>query len=237
MAVTTFQQLKESLQDPAIGAPFAAAFSEGYFAIAFGTVGKSEVDQLVFDALVRVGLIDPNGAIYPIARVLKVTPAKARALLFQHQLRNADDAALDRQVLRTLADAKFSVDDKRLSFGVESPLIRTVIDARLKAAGIYSDVSLSGEILKVPVTQLGEFVSVFLDDAAAKALAKRLKVAAGDKGVVDALNGFGKKIAEDLAKAGTKAAAKQGLKEAFEWFANGGVGELADAASEYFNHL
>ena len=175
MTASTFQDLKAQLETPAIGAEFAKVFSQGYLAVAFGAISKSEVDQLVFDALVKVGIIDPEGPIYAIARVLKVTPAKARGLLFQHQLRNAEDAALDRRVLATLAKAKFSVDEKRLSFGVESPLVRAVIEARLKAAGIFSEISLSGDIVKVPVNQLGDFVRVFLDDDAAKALQKKLK--------------------------------------------------------------
>lgn len=51
-------------------------------------------------------------------------PAKARSLLLQYQLRT-DDTGLDQRVLQTLYQAKFSVDNKRLSFGVESPLIRS----------------------------------------------------------------------------------------------------------------
>lgn len=236
MAVATFQQLKDRLHDPVVGAEFAAAFTDGYFAVAFAATPKSEIDQLVFDALVKVKIIDPNGPIYTIARVLKVTPAKARSLLFQHQLRN-DDSDLDQAVLRTLSQAKFSVDDKRLSFGVESPLIRSVIEARLKAVGVFSDISLNGEILRLPTNQLGTFVRAFMTGERADALSKKLNGVANDKGFVDALNKFGKDVAADLTKDATKEVAQEALGGILGWFVNaapGGVGELADVVSNYF---
>jgi hypothetical protein len=232
MSVATFKQLKDKLRTKETGAKFAVAFSEGYFAVAFGATPKSEVDQLVFDALVKVELINPDGPVYTIARVLKVTPAKARSLLFQHQLRN-DEGDLDQRVLTTLAQAKFSVDDKRLSFGVESPLIRSVIEARLKAIGVFSDISLSGEILRVPVNQLGVFVRAFLSAERAQAMQKKLKGVTDDKSLIDALNKFGKDVATDLGKEGAKELAKEGLGHLFKWLSVGGVGEMGDALSHY----
>ena len=237
MSITTFEQLKGRLRDPEVGAAFAAAFADGYFAVAFAATPKSEIDQLVFDALVKVKIIDANGPIYTIARTLKITPAKARSLLFQHQLRN-DDGDLDEAVLRTLSQTKFSVDDKRLSFGVESPLIRSVIDARLKAHGVFSDISLSGEILRIPTNQLGTFIGAFMTVERAGALRKKLKHVTNDKGVVDALNAFGKAVADDLAKDATKAVAQSAIVSLLNWIANaasGGVGELADVVSSYFS--
>lgn len=122
MAIESIDDLKKHLGRPEIGATFAAAFAERYFAVAFGSTPKSELDQLVFDALIEVEAIDPQGPIYEIARALRITPARARSLLFQHQLRH-DDQDLDQRVLKTLSEAKFSIDDRRLSFGVESPLV------------------------------------------------------------------------------------------------------------------
>jgi hypothetical protein len=233
MSVATFQQLKDKLGEPVTAAKFATKFTAGYFAVAFGATPKSELDQLVFDALVEVGAIDPDGPVYTIARVLKVTPAKAKSLLFQHQLRN-DDGDLDQRVLATLAQAKFSIDDKRLSFGVESPLVRSVIEARLKALGIFSDISLSGEILRVPINQLGVFVRAFLTGERAEALQRKLNGVTDDKGFVEAINKFGKDVAADLAKDATKDLAKNGLGQLFAWLAVNGAGEMADAVSHYF---
>lgn len=238
MIIDTFQQLKDRLRDPVVGAQFASHFADNYFAVAFGATPKSEIDQLIFDTLVAVKMIDSDGPIYTIARVLRVTPAKARSLLFQHQLRH-DNRDLNDRVLRTLSQAKFSVDGKRLSFGVESPLVRSVIEARLKAVGIFSDISLSGEILKVPTSQLGVFVRAFLSSDRAEALRRKLKGVTNDEGFVNALNKFGAEVGRDLAKDATKKAAEHGLSGLFGWIAGAvggdGVGEMADAVSHYFD--
>jgi hypothetical protein len=114
---------------------------------------------------------------------------------------------LDQRVLATLGAARFSVDEKRLSFGVESPLIRIVIDVRLKAAGIFSDISLTGESLKVPLNQLGDFISVFVSGDTAKDLHKKLRRIKGvdDKGLASALNKFDSDTAKDATKDERKA--------------------------------
>ncbi|MFN9833756.1 MAG: hypothetical protein ACK534_10730 [Phenylobacterium sp.] len=241
MTPVTLKQLREELENQAKGAAFAKAFAEGYFAVAFGTTPKSEIDQLVFDSLVKVGLINPDGAIYDIARMLKVTPAKARSILFQYQLRHDDAADLDQRVLKTLSQAKFSLDDKRLNFGIESPLIRSVIEARLKAAGVFSDISMSGEILKVPVNQLGVFIKAFVSDERAEKLRNRLDGVKDDKGLIAALNTFGEGVAADLAKDAAKDGAKAGLSGLFGWLAGnagpGVVGEIAGEVSMYFDQV
>jgi hypothetical protein len=228
-AATTLTELVEQLSDPAIGAQFAKGFASRYFAPALGALPKSEVDQLVFDSLVEIGLIDPDGAIFTMARALNITPAKARGLLFQHQLRQPlDAAALNAQILNAIGAARFSVDDKRLSFGIESPLVRAAVQARMKQVGIFSDISLSGEILRVPVDQVGDFLAAFLTDDDVNRIAKALKKEGKlPKGwLADHLNKLG---AEATSEAG-KAALKAGLPAVLGWlgaFAAAHVGALA----------
>lgn len=239
---TNHADLLQKLRQETTAGAFGKAFANGYLATAFGSLPKSELDLLVFDCLVAAKLVDPDGPVYDTARVLKVTPAKARSLIFQHQLRHANDSELDEKVLKTLAEARFSIDDKRLSFGVESPLVRSVIEARLKQKRIFTDVSLSGEILRVPVNQLGDFVTAFLGDAKseakAAALRKKLGKAAKDKDFVDLLNGFGAAVSTELvkegAKEGVKAAADAAVPQMMHWLSSGGPGEIADAALQFF---
>ena len=163
MTAASLQDLRAQLGNAEIATRFAQAFVARYFNPAFGTLPKSEVDQLVFDCLVEVGIIDPEGSIFAITRALNVQPAKAKSLLFQHQLRQPlATADLDRKILASLCKARFTVDEQRLAFGVESPLVRAAIQARLKALNIFPDISLSGEILRMPVSYLGEFLTSFL---------------------------------------------------------------------------
>jgi hypothetical protein len=206
--VATLTEFIAQLSDPAIGAQFAKGFAARYFAPALGALPKSEVDQLVFDSLVEIGLIDPDGAIFAMARALNVTPAKARGLLFQHQLRQPlDAAALNAQILKAIGNARFSVDDKRLSFGIESPLVRAAVQARMKQVGIFSDISLSGEILRVPLDQVGDFLAAFLTDEDVDRIAKALKKEGKlPKGwFIDHLNKLGGEAANEAGKAALKA--------------------------------
>ena len=173
---TSLQDLKTELSNPITGADFARHFADRYFNPALGALPKTEVDQLVFESLIAVDLINPDGPLFDITRALNVTPSKAKSLLFQHQLREPlDEAALDAKVLLCLSQARFTVDEKRLAFGVESPLIRAALQARLKALNIFADISLSGEILRVPVVHLGEFLSSFLTQEDVKEIKRQLK--------------------------------------------------------------
>jgi hypothetical protein len=209
MTAASIQDLRVQLADPKIATGFTQAFVARYFSLALGALPKSEVDQLVFDCLVEVGIIDPEGPIFAITRALNVQPAKAKSLLFQHQLRQPlATAELDRKILAALGKARFTVDEQRLAFGVESPLVRAAIQARLKALNIFPDISLSGEILRVPVSDLGEFLTSFLgaDDM------KRIKAGLQKQGdlpkgkLAKLIDEGGKKLLEEGGKEALKVA-------------------------------
>lgn len=102
--------VRTALADPAKGQAFAAGFAQGYFGQAFGSLPKSEIDQLVFRLLMETKVLTPAQSLYEIARCLNVTPAKARNLLFQHQLRTMSDGDVDASVLIEITTAKFGVD-------------------------------------------------------------------------------------------------------------------------------
>ncbi|MHA3793051.1 hypothetical protein [Sphingomonas sp. YL-JM2C] len=178
MAARSLSEVRTALAGPA-GAGFARDFADAYFAHALGVMSKSEVDLLVFRLLVEGRVIDPAGSIFTIARALNITPAKARNLLFQYQLRHIDEAQADSMVLGILAKTHYSVDAQRLSFGIESPLARAVIASRLKTIGVFADISFSGEILRVPLSQFGEFVALLMPPDKVRDLEKALK-ASGD---------------------------------------------------------
>jgi hypothetical protein len=202
-----------------MGARFAKSFAERYFDPALGALPKTEVDQLVFNSLVGAGLIDPEGPLFAVTRALNVNPNKAKSLVFQYQLRQPiDDAALEAKVLSYLGHARFSVDEKRLAFGVESPLVRAALQARLKALNIFPDISLSGEILRVPLSELGDFLTSFLSDADVDAIKSQLKKR-GDlpKGW---LAGQISKGCDKLVEEGGKEAVKAAVPQLINWLAS-----------------
>jgi hypothetical protein len=177
MVAKTIGEVRNALADDRAGKAFASGFAEAYFGQAFGVLPRTEIDLPVFRLLIETGVIDGDGSIFAMARALDVTPAKARNLLFQYQLRWIDEAKTDAAVLRTLATSRFSVDKKRLAFGIESPLSRATIDRCLKASGVYADTSLSGDILRVPLDQFDVFITMLIGAERAADLQKQLKKA------------------------------------------------------------
>lgn len=139
---------------------------------AFGAISKTEVDNLVFGLLVDAGALDPKSQVYEIARDLNVTPAKARNLLFQWQLRNED--VLKNDLIEALTSVRFVKDGDLLSFGVESPLLREELRSRLKHLQIYADASFSSEIIRISVDHFVEFLDDFLEDMEKKKIQQAL---------------------------------------------------------------
>ena len=154
---------------------FSRKFIETFAAPAFGAISKTEVDNLVFGLLVEVGALDPKSQVYEIARDLNITPAKARNLLFQWQLRSMGDGnALKDDLIAALKSVKFAKDGDFLIFGVESPLLREELRSRLKRMGVYADASFSSEMIRLSVKHFVEFLDVFLGEAEKKAMHKAL---------------------------------------------------------------
>ena len=82
------EELTKPLEKGDRATRFSIGSVEGFAKPAFGAVSKSEVDNLAFALLVEAGSLDPKSHAHEIARDLNVTPAKARNLLFQWQLRS-----------------------------------------------------------------------------------------------------------------------------------------------------
>ena len=202
MPVKTITDLRTALAAGPAAERFATGFVDAYFGQAAGVLPKTEIDLLVFKLLIEGGHIDPDGSIYAMARALNVTPSKAKSLLFQYQLRCVDPDTVEEKVLKVLSTTRFSVDDKRLSFGIESPLVRAAIDARLKESNVFADISASGEILRVPLSQFGEFISLLLPQDKANALAAALQQDGqlGNGSLASWLNDFAKDTVKDTAK-------------------------------------
>ena len=230
MVARSIGEVRSALTSGVVAERFAAGFSQAYFGRAMGSLPKSEIDLLVFGLLVEHGVVDASGSIFGIARALNITPAKARGLLFQYQLRFVDEAAANALVLKTLAVAKYAVDDKRLSFGIESPLARAAIDGRLKEQGVFADISLSGDILRVPLAQFAEFITILMGADKARELEQALKKDGHlkDTSLQGWLSTYGTKAAEGAAGA----AGKQGFASLFngigKYLAGDGLPELGN---------
>jgi hypothetical protein len=158
-------EIRAALSKPAAAQKFATAFCDGYLIPAFGTRSKSEIDLLVFSALIAAGAVDPDGPIFDTARSLNLSPTRVRNLLLNWQLRSSTKSDLRSGFAKALKKTRFSKDGTLLTFGVESPLLREEIVASLKRKGFFSDASFSKEIVRLPVDAFVEFLDELLDDA------------------------------------------------------------------------
>lgn len=141
---------------------FMNVFAAEYFSRPFGTVPKSELDFLIFRALVEAGQIDPNGAIFSIASVLQITPTKARSLQMQYYLRaNVSAKQLADMLAEVFEKTRPTIDQSYVRFGIEQTYLRAALDAKIKEQKIYADIS--GDLLRVPKDHFGEVMASLLD--------------------------------------------------------------------------
>lgn len=185
---------------------FATTLIEGYLSPAFGARSKSEIDLLVFTSLIEAKALDPSEPVYNIARALNITPARVRSLILNWQLRSTPlEADMRGQIVDALKRTRFSNDGTLLTFGIESPLLREEVTARLKRKGVFPDASFSKELVKLPVESFVEFLDDLVDDETKKAVRKTLVT---DKGLPDkSFKGFATGL---LGKLGEKAAGEAG---------------------------
>jgi len=230
MVATSIEAVKAAVaQDDTLAATFGRKFIASYAATAFGVLPKTEIDLLVFSLLVEAAVIDPNGSIFRMARALNVTPTKAKAMLFQHQLRTVSEEDADHAVMIALTTAKYRKEGEKLAFGVHSPLIYAAIRAKMQDGGVFADVNLSGDILTVSPDQFGQVIASLVTPKQAAQLIKRLRKTkvVNETQLRAAIEKLGTKAAIEAIKECGKAAAKHGFT-ALSGLLNGADGDGFD---------
>ena len=175
MVAYTLEGVREALKDDGLAAKFGRGFLNVYAATAFGTLPKTEIDLQVFSLLVELDIIEINRASYRIARALNITPSKAKTLLFQYQLRNVSEDDTDYEIVLAITTARYWKDGDKLSFGVTSPLVKAAISAKMEEKGVFADVSLSGNILRVDPARFGAVLASLVSASQADRAIANLK--------------------------------------------------------------
>jgi hypothetical protein len=68
-------------------------------------------------------------------------------------------------LVKALRKTRFTKDGTLLTFGVENPLLREEVVARLKRKGVFPDAAFAKELVKLPVEAFVEFLDEILDEA------------------------------------------------------------------------
>ena len=213
MTAYTLKEVRDALEDDALAAKFGRRFLNAYAAIAFGTLPKTEIDLVVFSLLAELDVIDVDGASYRTARALNITPAKARNLLFQYQLRNISEEDTDHEIMMAITTARYWKDGDKLSFGVSSPLVKAAVSAKMEEKGVFADVSLSGNILRVDPGRFGEVLASLISKSQADRVVGLLKdrKLLDEKTLKTALGKKGGELATKFIEQVSDAAAKKGF--------------------------
>lgn len=214
MVAYNLKGVRDALLDDKLAAEFGCRFMDAYLATAFGALPKSEIDLQVFSILVGLDIVEVNRASYRIARALNITPTKAQSLLFQYQLRNISEAETDHQIMLAITTARYWKDGDKLSFGVTSPLVKAAVSAKMEEKGVFADVSLSGNILRVDPGRFGAVLASLISGSQADRVIALLK----DKRLVDdkTLRAALEKRGTDLASKLFDKATEKGAQKAFD---------------------
>jgi len=196
-------------------AEFAEKFLQRYLEPAFGTSSKAETDLLVFSLLHEVGAIASTRSQYEIARDLRITPMRVRSLKMQMELRDTTQTedSLRARIVEALSRLRYAKDGDLIQFGIEDPLLREDIAARVKKLGATADSSFNRELVRIQIDAFVDFITDLMPEDRRELVRKAL-IKAGMKDtsleglLVDALRTLGKKAAGELGDEIAKQAAE-----------------------------
>ena len=139
-------------------------FIDFYTVPAFGSRSKAEIDLKVFELMMALGKFGND--YYEIARKLRITPARARNLLLNLELRIATESLADdlSGIFEYLKDCRlkdFRVEKGIISIYVPSLLRREALKYLLRKANKAWDTSFNAEILKI---YIDDFIDIIPDN-------------------------------------------------------------------------
>jgi hypothetical protein len=139
------------IKDDHAAVAFARAFLTEYLTPAFGTRPKSEIDQLIFDLLIKNKIITPNTHPFDIARHLNVPVARVKRLLMVWQMRSGEiDQKLRAVLIERLCHVRFVPDGSYVNVGIIDALLREYFVAELQRRDVFPESGTAREIVRVP---------------------------------------------------------------------------------------
>jgi hypothetical protein len=122
---------------------------------------KTEIDVLVFSLLHDTRAFEGLPSQYEIARALRVTPARVRSLTMSMRLRDANqtEELLRSRIIEAISTSRFTKHGAVIEFGIEDPLLREDVAARLEKIGATTDSSFNREIIRIQRDAFVEFIA------------------------------------------------------------------------------
>jgi hypothetical protein len=120
---------------------------ESYLNPAFGALPKREIEIVMFQVLQDLKIFDKNPDQYSMLSSLRVTRSKARALLYESNLRLAND--IDDELVEALKDPILLKDSDKVCLELDNPLLIDHLKHVLKELNFITDGSFSPDLIKL----------------------------------------------------------------------------------------
>lgn len=142
------------------------AFIAGYTSPAFGVLPKSEVDQLVLQLFIDVGLFrDKKPSVYEISQKLKITTSRARTLVYARELKSADEHSLMSDLESELQKPRLAKDGDFFVLAIDSPVLREHLKNKVRLLGLVYDSSFSPENVRLSPRGYAKLIETVLNDS------------------------------------------------------------------------
>lgn len=124
-------------------------FMNWYLNPSFGSMTKHDIDLRVFSMFQKVGVLSSNKDVYEIMRILKVTRAKARNLVYESSLRMMQDEQLENHLKELMERPLLEREGEKISIEIDNPLLVDFVRKRLKDLNHLTDGSFSPELIRM----------------------------------------------------------------------------------------
>ena len=149
-----------------------ARMLEQYRRPSFGSIGKRDIDIMMFRAMQDLGLIDKNPETYEVVQALHVTSAKARNLIYASALSREQDFDVDKALKNALEKPRFlSGTDKMIGIEIDNPLLIDHLKYKLRGLGYITDGSFNQDLVRMtPEAMAALYKSYMPEEAHAQVL-------------------------------------------------------------------
>ena len=147
----------------------------------FGSMSKHDVDLLLFDSMISLGIINDHPTIYNVMKDLKVTRSKARNLIYEYQLRKIEnEEQLSSQLRDILKTPLVSNLSKDVCLEIDNPYLIDYVRNELKILGYVTDGSFHAELVKMSSDAFSELYEKMIPERKRNEIKQKL-VALGVK--------------------------------------------------------
>lgn len=137
-------------------------FLHSYTSPAFGVLPKSEVDYLVLQLLVKLGVVSAAASAYELATGLRISLTRARTLIYARCLREETESSLDERLRASLCQPIVQKEGDVFVLDIENPLVMDHLRHKVRELGFPSDGSFSPSVARLSLNALSALVESYI---------------------------------------------------------------------------